>query len=721
EGLAHAHERGIVHRDLKPANVLLTDDGLPLLLDFNLAEDVKARGGAERASIGGTLPYMSPEHIDAFSGAGPRTVDARTDLFSLGVILFELLTGRHPYPIHKKKVREAIPAMVADRRRPPPSLRDLNPAVSPATASIIRKCLAGNPDERYQKAEHLREDLNRQLSGQPLRHAGNPSRREHFKKWAKRHPRLASSGTVAAVAMLLLLSVGAGAVYSRERAHDLQAHAQFVDHGRAFDDAQLFFDDRNQSRARLSESLDQLRGVLARYGINEVNSDEWLADDAVRRLPAGERDRLRGDIGETFYLMAEVALLQASAEPLSPERERFLGDAERWHASAERLAADRVPRALRSQGETLAAWKEGRQELPRSTDFEIATMNAPRDLYLLGARFTQNGEHARSREFLEKATQLDPHNFSAWFVRGTMHLALSQPELAVAAFTGCLALRDDFAPAWLNRGRAFSALRFHKLAVPDYDRAIELKPDWSEAYIQRAQARAALGDAINAEADYTMALNTGGAPVRVYFLRADARRRLGRAKEADADRTAGMKLTPNDELSWIGRAEMRVASNPTGALEDVEQALKLNPFSVFGFQMKAHILAERLKKPEEAITVLDRGVKLHPDHVPLRAGRGVLLARAGKHTAAIRDAREALRRDSRPPNLYQVGCIYALTAASHPEDKPEAIALLWAGLKTGFGMDFVDTDTDLDGLRKDRSFREMLADAKALEAARKKK
>ena len=96
DGLAHAHERGILHRDLKPANILLGDDGEPLLLDFNLAADTKLRGPASAALIGGTLPYMAPEHLRALRGED-RTLDARCDLYSLGVILFELLTGNHPF------------------------------------------------------------------------------------------------------------------------------------------------------------------------------------------------------------------------------------------------------------------------------------------------------------------------------------------------------------------------------------------------------------------------------------------------------------------------------------------------------------------------------------------------------------------------------------------------------------------------------------------------
>src|SRR4029077_10613838 len=70
DGLAHAHERGILHRDLKPANILLTDEGQPMLLDFNLSADTKTQASAAAASMGGTLPYMSPEHLEAFQGVG---------------------------------------------------------------------------------------------------------------------------------------------------------------------------------------------------------------------------------------------------------------------------------------------------------------------------------------------------------------------------------------------------------------------------------------------------------------------------------------------------------------------------------------------------------------------------------------------------------------------------------------------------------------------------
>src|SRR5205823_5133186 len=126
--------------------------------------------------------------------------------------------------------------------------------VSPAAEAIILKCLAPERADRYQRADHLRDDLQRHLNHQPLRHAANPSLKERVQKWTRRHPRLASSGAVAVAASILLLAVGGAAVYAREEARDLEARTRFADHHAAFDAAQLHLDDRNQSRPHLDES-----------------------------------------------------------------------------------------------------------------------------------------------------------------------------------------------------------------------------------------------------------------------------------------------------------------------------------------------------------------------------------------------------------------------------------------------------------------------------------
>ena len=169
DGLAHAHQRGILHRDLKPANILVTDDGQPMLLDFNLSEDTKLRSSATAASIGGTLPYMAPEHLRAFQVGGQR-LDARCDLYSLGVILYELLTGRPPFPGYRAVSSETLESMIADRQKTRPEVQGHNGAVSPAIESIVRRCLEPDPAKRYRGARHLQEDIERQLQNQVLKH-----------------------------------------------------------------------------------------------------------------------------------------------------------------------------------------------------------------------------------------------------------------------------------------------------------------------------------------------------------------------------------------------------------------------------------------------------------------------------------------------------------------------------------------------------------------------
>src|SRR5262249_11396257 len=134
------------------------------------------------------------------------------------------------------------------------------------------------------------------------------------------------------------------------------------------------------------------------------------------------------------------------------------------------------------------------------------------------------------------------------------------------------------------------------------------------------------------------------------------------------------------------------------------EALKLNPLSFCAMQNKAHALGELLGKDNEAVQVLDREVALYPDSVFARAGRGVHLARLGKKEAALADAREALLRDTTPPNLYQVGCIYALTSQGDPKNRLRALELLSLALKGGFGLNLVDKDTDLDPIRKSDEF-----------------
>jgi serine/threonine protein kinase len=207
EGLQHAHQRGVLHRNVKPQNILLGSDAQPLLLDFNLAHDDRCTHAEN--SLGGTLAYMAPEHHRAVSARDPalaRNVDERADLYSLGMVIFEMLAGRKPFACSISTVPLPIllESMALERGRAAPSVRKVRDDVPWGMESILRRCLAPAPGERYRHAEELAEDLQRFVADEPLRHAPELSIVERGRKWVRRHPPLSSAGVICAAASLLL-------------------------------------------------------------------------------------------------------------------------------------------------------------------------------------------------------------------------------------------------------------------------------------------------------------------------------------------------------------------------------------------------------------------------------------------------------------------------------------------------------------------------------------
>jgi serine/threonine protein kinase len=165
EALAHAHDSGILHRDVKPANVLLNRYGRPFLADFNLSFAARC-DSADAAPFGGTVAYMAPEHLEAFAPGGRTlrdTVNERSDLYALGVVLFELLTGRLPFRVGPRpggRRSEQLEELAAERRRGPPPLPP-DASVPTPVARVISRCLEPEPDRRFASAA----DLARALDG----------------------------------------------------------------------------------------------------------------------------------------------------------------------------------------------------------------------------------------------------------------------------------------------------------------------------------------------------------------------------------------------------------------------------------------------------------------------------------------------------------------------------------------------------------------------------
>ena len=212
QALDYAHRMRTFHRDVKPGNVLMTLHHGPQLLDFNLAESPHSVSQAEAAMHGGTLPYMAPEQIEAFLDPNLwGKVGAKADIYSLGLVLRELLTGQQPdLPAETISPQRAMRLLLDRRPRLDVAVSRFNPAIPQALEAILAKCLTFSPDDRYPDARALAEDLHRFLHRQPLVHAVNPSRRERIANWAVRHRR-----TIAAAALILIPTLLATTVVKR--------------------------------------------------------------------------------------------------------------------------------------------------------------------------------------------------------------------------------------------------------------------------------------------------------------------------------------------------------------------------------------------------------------------------------------------------------------------------------------------------------------------------
>jgi len=204
EGLTHAHDAGVIHRDVKPANVLVTPAGRVLLVDFGLALPRGVERMTRTGSWLGSLPYASPEQLEG----GSRPIDARTDLYSLGATLHELLTLRTPFLGGRESdVRKRISTGLLD------GCRKLNPRVPRALARIARAAMDLDPRRRYLDARDLAADLQRAAASQPVR-ARRPPIWLRALRAVRGHPRLSTACAVAAV--LVLGSLGFAV---RERIH----------------------------------------------------------------------------------------------------------------------------------------------------------------------------------------------------------------------------------------------------------------------------------------------------------------------------------------------------------------------------------------------------------------------------------------------------------------------------------------------------------------------
>jgi len=266
-----AHAKGVIHRDLNPANVLLTEGGTPKVTDFGLARTLDDAGRTQTGAILGTPGYMSPEQA---SGDGKR-VGPAADVYALGAILYECLTGRPPF--RAATTMETL-EQVLHQEPARPSL--LQPRVPRDLETVCLKCLHKEPVRRYPSAAELADDLRRWQAGETIR-ARRVGALEHGSRWCRRNPALAASLLGVALALLLGTVVAWWfALQAQEKAHEAQANAL-----RADEETQLA--QANARRANVRAYVSDLRLIQRNWDNALPISMSELLDEQRPERTAG--------------------------------------------------------------------------------------------------------------------------------------------------------------------------------------------------------------------------------------------------------------------------------------------------------------------------------------------------------------------------------------------------------------------------------------------------
>jgi serine/threonine protein kinase/tetratricopeptide (TPR) repeat protein len=717
EGLQHAHQRGVLHRDIKPSNILVSADGLPLLLDFNLAQDTNTP--AALATLGGTIAYMAPEHLRAFLERRPaavRSVDRRSDLYSLGMVLYEMVTSRSPFDQSASytAVRLQVEAMAVERSRVVPSLRQARTDVPWGLESIARKCLAPDPDQRYQEAEHLAEDLRRFLEDRPLRHAPELSRVERLQKWVRRHPRWTSSGTVAAAAALLL--VVAGFALAGVRDHLAAAQDQLLT-ARAVERKQQYQAGTVRALCLVNTTLDmqdQLRqGVavceetLALYGVLE--DDAWQDRSAWDRLDLDDRRLLAEDTRELLLSLAGARVRLAPGDRAVLRQALTLLDRAEAIAGLEPSRAIWLERAhyLGQLGETdqaRAAKARAEQIVPASA----------RDHYLLATAYARGGGpdgYRKALAELQEALRLNPRHYWSWVQKGICHQELGEYVAAALAFGNCTGLWPEFAWGYFNRGVVLDQSGARAEAIAEYTTALERDADFVPAYVNRGLAALELKRYDQALADFDQALGRGRDDALLHAGRGAALEALGRHGEADAAfgeafaRAATLPAEARLRLRWTyGFAvARRLPDKARAAFQGVLRQDPRHPQALYGCAMLT--MADH---PAEALGFFNRAVEAAPDFVEARRYRAILRARMGDADGSARDINWCLERGTdRGATLYAAACVAA--RLSDPGAAEQTLNFLRQAQAQGWSLDQAGQDPDLAVLHGRPEFQRLLA------------
>ena len=726
DGLAAAHERGIVHRDLKPENVMISRDGFVKILDFGLAKLARTFTETESTAphttpgaVFGTVAYMSPEQ------AAGRVVDFRSDQFALGVIIYEMLTGRMPF--NEATAAETLAAII---RRDAPAIPAVND-VPPELQRVVDRCLAKDPADRYASTRDLARDL-REIRDR-ISNTSEPRHRSDRPPLgrAQRAPIWIGGAVAAVVIAIATLMNRAKPPAPLQHGPQSLAALPFQDLSQT-PDGQIFTDGiAEMIRSRLSESR-TIRVIPAFDRDARENPP-----DVARRLGAafamtGAVQRIGSVVHLSVSLIDARSGVQVAGQTLNGTTNDVFGLQNRavdlilTGMNARRESRDRsIPSEISSPAdqnayvEALGLLQRAQDE--KSIDRAIAMLQS----LLLNARDSAPINTQLARALIYKS-QMSRHP-------GLIQQATIYAERAVEI--------DDSLPeahVWLGQVR--NAAGRYADAEREYRRALELRGDYADAIMGLAETNEAMGRAADAEAMYKKGISLRPDHANSYNRYAVFLFNAGRHGEAAANFLRYTQLQPTAlGFSNLGAAyqalgrydeaqrayERSIALEPTSdaylnlgsvyyytgryadACRALEKATSLSPGSHFAWVTlgDAYRWSPDLKQKsngayESAINAARAAVAVNPRDAVAHANEAIALAKLGSATDAASESNTALKLD---PNNQTV--LYSAAVVALLRGNPDvAVGWLQRAVSAGYPISDLQRDPEFQSIHGDPAF-----------------
>ena len=711
DGMEYAHQRGIIHRDLKPANVLLTEGGQPKVSDFGLVKRLEDDAGqTQSGSILGTPSYMAPEQAEG----NIKEIGPRTDIYALGGILYELMTGRPPF-----RAASVLDTLQQVRTQDPIAPSQFQPKVPRDLETICLKCLQKDPAKRYAAAEALGEDLRRFLSGEAIL-ARPVSRAERLWRWCLRNPRVAALSGIVAILVVAWAATSTG-LYRLARANERTALANAAT---ASQNAALAHQSAQEAASKAREALanaERASANEARARKQEQAAGAIAQDSIVQMIHLGEQvmRRLRTTYdparAEAEWLRLRDDMLTIIQKEMVPLADRIESQGVSPFAFA--TLHQRLGDLLRKLGQVEDAQREYQQGYDRIAQVanaqprnDVARANLGVMLLRLGeVALEQAGDAARARDEFDRAwkiqeeislhprsgnyTKTDNHRILSGIAikQGTAELSLGHPTLARDRFQKALELRHAWTEA---EPRNASAKSYLAEALVWLGAASSHLGDWQSAspHFQKALEICAL-----LAKQHPEHLSFKGDLASVYSEQGAAMARTG---QLDLAETAF-----NQSLTF---ARVVLASDPEDAAQRLVTAGASEGLAALAHKRGKQADAERLW-----CSALDTRIELtqfEPRNVPAQVALALALAHTGRRDLALNKGEELLRTNAdRPAVLVPLARCFAACAAggTNDADRRRALALALDALGAAIRNDYRDPVA----IRTDPEFTQLLSEA----------